>query len=330
MAKVVTNQILTSIQDSMREVGEEAFTSADADNTYQHITSTSDDDALKLNLVVPVIAGRIDRNVEETFIAKDQKLQEAAIEISYENDSSYLAISRVELLAAGVGSRRAAVWARSIGRLAANLPNQRIWEYVLSNPTTGVLDGQNYFDIDHLLNPKDSSKGSFANVLTSVASGAYPGAVPITGSDLQVAADNLAKAIGYIRSLLSPDGITPARIRPRFVFCAPQTTGRVSQLLGASFLNMNDAQPGSKLGLVPVEVPELAAAPTTYYIGCESASSSDFGAFHLWTPEPFNVTYYGPMDDASLQRIKLFEWFGFGRQKLTPGDYRLMFKCMAT
>src|SRR5690606_29195271 len=89
----------------------------------------------------------------------------------------------------------------------------------------------------HQVNPYRPTVGLFHNILTSTASGAYPGACPIdTSVSLDVAMANLAKIVGYIATVKMPNGEDPRFLRPKAILCGPRLFPRAVQLTNAKFL----------------------------------------------------------------------------------------------
>lgn len=277
----------------------------------------------------------------------------AAIETSVEalNASAGLRITKEKLddldsngKPGGEGLRLAANWARMVGAYAAYWPQKSVAKALLANPIG--YDEKTFFAADHPVNPFMPSAGTFANVFTGAASGAYPGALPIdTSVSVEDAIANIAKAIAYIATIAMPNGVDPRFLRVGSLFVPPALTARAQQLTNAKFIAQTAAAAAAGSGDVeavirnfglgqPVEVPELSAAfggsDTTWYIGCEDILSNELGAMAYVNREPFSVLYYGPQTDAQLARIREFQWTIEGRNEIMPGHPFLLFKCDAT
>jgi len=244
----------------------------------------------------------------------------------------------------GNGVQLATHWARQIGAYAAYWPQKMVAAALLANGTT--YDTKAFFATDHPVNPYDTASPTFRNKFTSTASGIYPGALPIDASvTVEVAIQNLAKAIAYIASIKMPNGVDPRMLKVGQIFHPPALTARVQQMTSAKFIAQTVGSAGGSgdvesmirnMGLgEPVECPELGSAftsgsDTTWYIGCEDLTSDELGAFVYLEREPFSVVYHGPQTDAELAKSRKFQWVTEGRNVVGPGHPFLLFRCEAT
>lgn len=319
MAFQVTNQFLTSLQDKMRIAADGAFGEKSKKLTYQNFTSVMTDEAATVHLIIPISAEKIDTGVDETFVRFD-RLAETAFDFDYEHQSRGLQFKRSEITDnPAYWARRANTWARDIGDYAARLPQVAAYNLIKANSTT-QYDGLALFHASHRLHPKDASVGTFKNLYSGGS------ALPIGGTNLQTAADNLANGIAAMQSVLSADGETPCELEVGTMIVPPQLFGRGRQLLGASFLNSNDGNPAAGLGINLVVAPELASNPTTWYLASTTAAQGDVGAIVFWDREPFAVKYYDDMTDTEVRAMKVFSWEGYGRGKVFAGDPRKIFR----
>ncbi len=239
----------------------------------------------------------------------------------------------------GNGVQLATNWSRQIGAYAAYWPQKEVANAIKANPTT--YDGLTFFHGSHPVNPFNTGAGTFANVFTGVASGAYPGALPIDDSvTVEVALQNLAKAVGYISSIKMPNGEDPRQLRAAGILGPSRLMPRLTQLLNAKQI-VQSAASGALVGDVeavisclglgqPIEAPELGAAfggsDTTYYILAEEITTNELGAFAYVDREPFSVLYHGPMTDAELARKRVFQWTTEGRNTVGAGHPYLLFQ----
>jgi ClpP class serine protease len=147
-----------------------------------------------------------------------------------------------------------------------------------------------------------ASPGSFyANWLTGSAQSAvgYPGACPIdTTQTIDVAFQNLSKAIAYSRGLKMPNGRTPRFLTPAAIICPPAMTTRVSQLLGAYSMSANYVMPQAATGGAgsatmdgmirrwglgdPIEASEIAAT-TNYQTEIQLQATNGSGVTNAFT-----------------------------------------------
>lgn len=233
-------------------------------------------------------------------------------------------------------------WSRQMGGYASYWPQKMLAKAILSNPKT--YDDKTFFHANHPVNPYNVAAGEYANVFTGAASGIYPGAMKLDDSvTVDEAIKNLAKMIAYIASLKMPNGEDPRYLKLRYIFAPPLMEARLQQLTKAKYIaQVAGAYAASadveavirNFGLgEPIICPELGSAfggsDTTYYLGMETLTSDEKGAFLYSQREPFSVLYYGPQNDAQLARIREYQWTTEGRNIVSPGHPYLLFKGMA-
>jgi phage major head subunit gpT-like protein len=243
----------------------------------------------------------------------------------------------------GNGIDYAAHWSRQMGAYAAYWPQKMLAAAILANGNT--YDGLSFFHTTHLVNPFRSASGSFANVFTGAAAGVYPGAIPIdTSVSVEVAIQNIAKAIAYVASIKMPNGEDPRFLRLSKIIVPPALVARAQQITNAKFIaQIASSGAGSadieavvrNFGLgQPIEAAELGSAfggsDTTYYLAMEEITTNELGAFAYIQREAFSVLYYGPQNDAQLARIREYQWMTEGRNTVMNGHPYLLFKCMAS
>jgi hypothetical protein len=248
----------------------------------------------------------------------------------------------------GGGMELAAQWSADIGAYIGYWPQKQV-TYFLKNAHTAALftgyDRKAFFATDHPVNPFNTVAGTFQNIFTGAVVAAsgntpwYPGACPIDDAvTTEVALVNLGKIMSYIASIKMPNGEDPRYLRPRAIYCSPRMFPRVVQLTNAKFLAQTAGSAGGSgdvealikaLGFAtPYMVDEFAGfeSDTTFFVGCEQASSSQLGAVIYTDREPFSINYYGVTDQAVLSRARELEWQCHGRNVVSPGHPYLLFK----
>ncbi len=246
----------------------------------------------------------------------------------------------------GNGVQLATEWSRMVGAQAAYWPQKVLAQAIRANGVT--YDGLPFFSpigSPHPVNPFNVPIGSFANDFTGVASGIYPGAVPIdTSVTVDVALDNLTAVKAYIASIVMPNGEDPRFLMVNAILHPPALTGRVQQLTQAQFIAQAAATGGGSGDVQavitnqgfgnPIEAPELGSnfggSDTTYYILASEITSDELGAFLYLNREAFSILFHGPMTDAQLARLRKLQWTIEGRNTCQPGHPYLMFRCQAT
>lgn len=252
----------------------------------------------------------------------------------------------------GQGVQIAEAWTRQITAQAAYWPQRQVSSLVITGETGLAYDKQAYFSTAHPYNPFDTSVGTYANVFTGGASGAYPGALPIDASvTLDVAFTNVGKAISYIKSLRMPNGKDPRFLVPKFLIAPPALQTRAVELTDAKYFALaatGGAGTADVSGVIkrwglntPIIAPEFsqaatgnAADDTSWYIGCEQVTSTQLGALLFVDREPFTITYYtgeggGTGVDAILAREQELQWLTHGRNVAGYGHPYALFKFKA-
>lgn len=254
----------------------------------------------------------------------------------------------------GGGVDIASKWATDIGAYMAYWPQKKLAELIKNGETDKSYDGVSFFNAAHPVNPGDTSLGTYQNIFTGAASGAYPGALPIDDSvPLETAFVNLAKAIAYVRSIKMPNGEDPRFLRPVGILAPPRMEQRIAQLLNAKFIAQAAAGGSGASGSGDVEAviktfsavtPQVAdelgagfgGSDTTWYLACEEiGGGQNLGSFLYLDREPFKITYYtgqggGNGVDAVLDRADELEWHCKGRNVAGYGHPFMFFKCKPT
>jgi phage major head subunit gpT-like protein len=266
-----------------------------------------------------------------------EEIGATSFEIVNENSGDGLRLTKNEIEDNQLGPERGAIlrgtpvldyaasWARQVGASAAYWPQEQMFELLRVGETKKGYDGKNFFATDHPVNPFSTAAGDYANLLTGSASGAYPGALPIHGADLDVAAANLAKAFAYVGTIRAPDGKT-RNLRVKYLLVGPALQYRAMQLLGTKFLTMAGIENVlTNFGVEAIVANELTDEPNSYYLVVESMPEEG-GALIFQDREPYKLTSYQPESEAELQRKKEYEWMFDGRNAVSFGHPYLIYK----
>jgi hypothetical protein len=245
----------------------------------------------------------------------------------------------------GGGMDLAAQWSADIGAYMAYWPQKQVANF-LKNAHTSLFNGYDkvpFFSQSHPVNPFNQGAGTYSNLLTGGASGAYPGACPIDDTvTTDVALINLGKILSYIATIKMPNGEDPRFLRPRGLILPPRMFPRGVQLTSAKFLaqaTTGGAGSGDVEALIkalgfatPMQADELAGfeSDTTYFVACETIASSQLGGVIYTQREPYKINYYGVQDQAVLDRADELEWHCKGRNVVSAGHPYLVFKVKAT
>jgi phage major head subunit gpT-like protein len=239
----------------------------------------------------------------------------------------------------GNGIEVGSAWMSQIGAYMAYYP-QKLGVAALKDGETGIgYDKKPFFATDHPVNPNGTVAGTYANLFTGAAAGAYPGACPIDESvSADVAFSNLQKVIAYIRTIKGPNGQDPRFLRPLKLAVGPRLQGRAVQLTNATFIAQTAAGGGAgsaeikqiveALSLVqPIVADELDQVDDglSYFIGCKDVAAKELSGLVYMKRKDFEINYYAGQGsgatglDAVLARTQKFEWQCRGRMAVGYG-----------
>lgn len=323
-------KVLAGVEERMRVIQENVYASALSNMWAPKFFKEMDSNASVEHLYLLMTGGAMDYGVEGTREFMEQAISRIDITPKFFTAPG-LQILKSELDDSnGAGFQKAGQWAGDTAVKGSLFPQHKLAAALLENPT--CFDGKAFFATDHPLLPGDPDSGTWANDLTGSAGGDYPGAVPLTGTAAE-ANTNLAKALAYIRGIKGPDGVTCLNLEPVALIGSP-TIHRLAlvaakaQFIGGTAGSTDISALVNDFGLDLVRAGELAG-DTSYYIACRQVGT-EAGPWIWLNRETPNISYYGPMTDAQLARMDVFEWGVRGRGVIAPGRPHFMFRCKAS
>lgn len=236
----------------------------------------------------------------------------------------------------GNGVRVAAEWSRQIGAQIAYWPQEQAAAALKAGTaaTSLAYDGLPFFSASHLVNPLDSSKGTYSNLHT-------------TGVKLddRHTIETAIESFGLIRAALAdikmPNGSQPRKLRPLMFLAPPRMMDRLNLITKAKFIGIDGSTDVTAItgswGLQPpIQVDEISAAlggsDTDCYLVCAQLTGDDLGGLVYLNREPFAINYYSGQGagatglDAVLNRTRELEWHVQGRNKMHYGHPYLIHK----
>lgn len=238
----------------------------------------------------------------------------------------------------GTGLDQLAEWSSQVGNETSYYPQRLASQLLLngaaSDGSANAYDGKPFFapnNNQHPYNPFKTSLGGYSNWLKGASSGSYPGALPIDDSvTVDVALQNLGKAIAYVAGWKMPNGVDPRFLMPKYIVCPPRMAPRVRQLTDAKLIAQAAATGGGGADVQklisgwalgePIVAQELAASSsynfqvatadpvtgfltsksvgpvagsdTTWYLVCQEINTTQLGGLLLVMRKPFKITYY--------------------------------------
>lgn len=338
---VFNQSFIANLQTSMQWVVETTYPKAVSKLWWDRVAKKRESNSSKEILEFMLHSGGITPRPEGQRIFVDQATQKLEADIEhFVLEGLQLMRSQLEDMDAK-GIQLAREWAENAAIHIAMWPQELVIPALLGGETGTGYDGQAFFSTSHPVHPYMPGLGTYANLFTSSASGAYPGAIDITGADLQVASRNLSKALAYIKSIKGPDGRRSRNLRPLFLMGAPALEEQMELVSKAEFISAAAGGPNDNKGVIrlrdlepPQVVPELGTAfggsDDDFYIVCEEAMTSTLGGLVFFERRPVEIQYYGAFNDADLARQDKFEWHGSGRGQMSYGHPYCIFKCKKT
>lgn len=352
MSGALTPEFVFDLESNMRLVSNQEFDRLSKESYWQLIAKTMTSGAKKERISWLLDSASLNDYNEEGNVEFEEMV---ALTTEYESKhvTKGLKVNRAKFEDLdGNGVQLATNWTRQQAALFAYWPQKQLAKAILAGESTAGYDGENYFSTSHPNNPFDDAAGTYANLFTGAASGAYPGACPIDDSvSLEEAMENLGKLIAYIEGAIKmPNGEDPRMLRVARLVVPPRMKVRAQQLTNAKFIAQDSKGGGGGSADVsavisnwelspPIVARELGSAftsgsDTTFYLLVENILSSELGAFTYVQREPFSITYYtgrggGTGADAILDRANELEWHSRGRNVIGLGHPFLMHKCKA-
>jgi hypothetical protein len=328
---MLTSKFLTRVEANMRVIQENTYAAALKNLWWKRVATELPSTASAEHLFFLITGGAMDYASE----GNREFLEQAVARI--DAAARFFTVPGIEILKSelddsdGAGLHKATQWSAETAAKAALFAQQKLAAELVTNPV--CYDGQPFFSVAHPNMLGDLSAGLFANDFTGAASGDYPGASPLTGTD--VAADNetIGKVLAYIRGLKGPDGQTCLNLEPK-AFLGSPTQYRLglnavkAEFVGGTVGSTDVRAQVNDFGLDMIRAGELAGNPD-YYILCEQLGST-IGPWAWINREAPNTSYYGPMNDAQLARMDKFQWGMRGRGVIAPGRPLYMFRCRAS
>lgn len=341
---MINPQVVLDFQTNLSAIMEREYTRFGDALWWQQVAKVRQSSSLKETIAWLISSSMLrDQGSGGNYSAEDLAAQTTEVENRYAGAAFSVTKAQLEDVYNGLPGGQAfelgAEWAAQMGAYMAYWP-QKQTAYCLKNGHTASLfsayDGKALFATDHLVHPKDASKGTYSNYLSG------------TGYDVSeaVSADTALGVMNTIRATIAsikmPNGEDPKFLRPKAIVCPPKLYPRLSQLTNAKFLAQAASSGGGSgdveayiqsLGYaMPVQADELAGfeSDKTFFIVCEQARSSQLGGIIYQEREAFSMQTYDPTQSIVLGRSQSFEWLVQGRNAIAAGHPYLVFKIKGT
>lgn len=353
MSALVYQQFLASVEDSMQSLSENAYQGAIRRSWFPLVGKHRETMSRRTYVNWLLTTAQLHRG-RSGGSADFVSMAFALTVLEVEASQTGLRLQRSEFEdsmqgePSGEGINIALAWAEQMGAAIAHEPQKLAAEILRRGHLAGsaggfdAYDGKPFFSMEHDVNPYEPKAGTYSNLLTGSADGAYPGACPIDDTvTLDVALENYASVLGHIGAIKMPHGEGLRCLRPRALLVPPRMAPRALRVAGLTAVPpigpdatlLDVAEVANAAGIVlPVHVPELSGFEdeTSYFVACEQVASSELGAVICMEREPHAIRYHGPNSDVLLSRTDTIEWHVKGRNKIAPGHPFLLFKVKAS
>lgn len=209
--------------------------------------------------------------------------------------------------------QKAQEWAGQVGAAMALAPQYQAVSLILSGETALGYDDKPFFAEDHPVNPFDTSKGDYANLLGSLA---------LADTDGHPILKNFNAAEAAIRSFKMPNGRN-RNLQPTFLMVPPSLKGAAIELTGARVIlatenvfqsdfkaNFNGK---SHTGVEVIVVNELEDdSNSDWYLGCNAAGTNMMPLMYS-NRRPYTMNSYNGLTQVELGRLRFLEWLVDGR-----------------
>ena len=357
---VLSRDFLFNLESNMRVIQEAEYRRLTSNLWWNKVARVMPTSAGKeivnwiLNTAVLELAGANSDGADPLPKYRDMAIQQTTFTPKYIAAALKLQRAQFEDLD-GNGVSIATEWVTQMGAQQAYYPQKNVAS-VISNGETGLAyDGLAYFSNAHLVNPKDSSKGTFANLFTGASAStpatdandvAYPGALNVATSTIEGIFTGLQNIYGYIGALKMANGLDPRMIRPAGILCPTRIYPKMLSVLNSQFIAATAAGSANTAGGSQdirgqlaalgygevVHCPEFDSDPTSFYIVAEQLASSQLGAIVYLDREQPGIRYYTGQDGANvdLGRTDELEWIARGRADAGYGHPYLLYKVKAS
>ena len=354
---VINPSFVFSLEQNMRVLQEAA---AESKRLLSNLWWT------KVARVVPSKAGREVLNwvlntavlentgVDPTPNYRDMQIMNTAYVPQYITAALKLQRAQFEDLDGG-GVDIASDWATQMGAQAVYFPQKTTAATILTGESGICYDGLAYFANNHPINPKDSSKGTFANLFTGAVASTpatdpndafYPGALNVATATYETIFAGLQNIFSYIAAQKMQNGIDPRMLRPAALLCPSALYPKMNAVLSSQFIAATAAGgTASAGGAMSIEgqmqklgygevihAPEFDSDPTSFYLAVEQMTTSQLGSIVYVDREPVGIRYYTGQDGANvtLGRTDELEWIARGRAVGGFGHPYLLYKIKAS
>lgn len=336
----LTPSFLFKFEENLRLIQEQSYASlaASENQWWGDFTRVIPSGASKEHLIwildTMEIEGRGPKGGSMDF--QDISMLETDFEAEFANSGLKLLRSQMEDTD-GKGLELGSAWVRQATLKGAYWPQKQIANLIINGTGTTRLayDRLSFFNAAHPYNPKNSSAGTFSNIITSVG---------IAGSSDATDFAHLQTVASTIAQIKQANGVDPRHLQPRSILASSILYPRIAKLLDAKFIggtvgstDISGHLQSLGFGRV-VHAPELNAlnSGNTYIVmaGAPGVPVNELSAgFAYIERQPFGINYYtgsGGGDayvDAILNRANEIEYHIQGRNVAGYGHPFACFAC---
>lgn len=208
-------------------------------------------------------------------------------------------------------------WAAQIGGASAMDPQYAALDLIQAGETGKSYDGVAFFSDSHPVNPFDSSKGTYDNLITDADQmGGASGAPALN-------ATNFKLGVAHMKKFKMPNGRN-RNIKPGLLVVGPELEGTALELTSAGFIGATE-NILTQYRIEPLVINDLGD-PNDWFLCAQDGETPGMLPFVRSERRPYAMTSYDGLTQAELNRMNFLEWQLRGRYGHTYGHPYQMVK----
>lgn len=213
---------------------------------------------------------------------------------------------------------KATEWAAQVGASMALAPQYQLIALLLAGETGLAYDGKAFFATDHPVNPFDTGKGTYSNLITTP--------LPLVDVNGNVIPQNYNAGRALMRAFKMPNGRN-RNLAPSAIIVPPSLELAANILTSSRMINLTDnplAQGGTFNGTITsgvkvIVINELESEPNTWYLVANNGGQNLL-PFIYSLREPYYMNSYTGMTQAALSERNELWWHVRGRNVAFYGN----------
>jgi phage major head subunit gpT-like protein len=217
-------------------------------------------------------------------------------------------------------------WAAQAGAAMALAPQYQAVALIQAGETALAYDGKAFYATDHPVNPFDTSKGAYSNLMAGL---------PLADGDGNPIEQNFALAEARMRSFKMPNGRN-RNLGPTMLVVPPELKRPALTITGAKFISATENVQASSFqakwngkihdGVEVIVINELSESPDDWYIATSNSGTNLLPLVYA-NRKPYQINSYNGITQAELNLRDELLWQIKGRNVAFYGHPFTMIKC---